>query len=73
MREYLKHNPVDRDNLDKAEARRLLARLRQDQLEAALAGRIDESAFFAGEARALRAEIEQADEADPDRACAGCA
>ena len=38
---------------------KLLARLRQDQLEAALAGRIAESAFFAAEARALRNELAQ--------------
>jgi hypothetical protein len=37
----------------------LLAQLRQDQLDAALAGRIAESAFFAAEARALREELAQ--------------
>jgi hypothetical protein len=37
----------------------LLAQLRQDQLEAALAGRIAESAFFAAEAQALRDEFAQ--------------
>lgn len=35
---------------------RLLAQLRHDQLEAAIAGRIAESAFYAAEARALRDE-----------------
>lgn len=37
----------------------LLAQLRQAQLEAALAGRIAESAFFAAEAQALRDEWAQ--------------
>lgn len=37
----------------------MLAQLRQAQLEAALAGRIAESAFFAAEAQALRDEWAQ--------------
>jgi hypothetical protein len=37
----------------------LFAQLRQDQLEAALAGRIAESAFYAAEARALCEEYRQ--------------
>jgi hypothetical protein len=37
----------------------LLDRLRQDQLEAALVGRLAESAFYANEARALRQEFEE--------------
>lgn len=36
---------------------RLLAQLRQDQLDAALAGRMAESAFFAAEAQVLRDEF----------------
>ena len=36
---------------------RLLAQLRQAQLEAAIAGRMAESAFYAAEARALREEL----------------
>ena len=39
----------------------LLAQLRQDQLEAALVGRMAESAFYAAEAKALRVEYAQAD------------
>jgi hypothetical protein len=35
----------------------LLAQLRQDQLEAAIAGRMAESAFYAAEAQALRDEF----------------
>ena len=42
----------------------LLAQIRQVQLEAALAGRIAESAFYAAEALALRKEI-----ASDDTAC----
>jgi hypothetical protein len=44
-----------------AEARQWLERLRQDQLEAALAGRIAESAFYAVEVQLLRQEIAEQD------------
>jgi hypothetical protein len=44
---------------DELSFERLLAQLRQDQLEAALAGRMAESAFFAAEAQALRCEFAQ--------------
>lgn len=64
-----KNNPNDIENLDICESRKLLARLRQDQLEAALAGRMDESAFYAGEARALREELEESAGIESDCAC----
>jgi hypothetical protein len=60
MREYSKEKRFQLEKLNKVEARKVLARLRQDQLDAALAGRMDESAFFAGEARAFRLEIAEA-------------
>jgi hypothetical protein len=48
-------------NSARAEARQWLERLRQDQLEAALAGRIAESAFYAIEVQLLRQEIAEQD------------
>lgn len=39
----------------------LLAQLRQDQLDAALAGHIAEAAFYAAEAQALREEFAEGD------------
>jgi hypothetical protein len=48
-----------RKTKDKLDFERLLAQLRQDQLDAALAGRITESAFYAAEAQALRDEFAQ--------------
>lgn len=58
MRENNKSNNLawQKPSSDKAELR-LLARLRQDQLEAALAGRIAESALYAAEAQLLREEL----------------
>ncbi len=58
MRENIKPNIFawQKSMGDKAELR-LLARLRQDQLEAALAGRIAESALYATEAQLLREEL----------------
>lgn len=47
-----------RKSEDRLNFERLLAQLRQDQLEAALAGRIAESAFYAAEARALCEEFD---------------
>jgi hypothetical protein len=44
-----------------AEALEWLDRLRQDQLEAARAGRIAESAFYAVEVQLLRQELAQRD------------
>lgn len=43
------------------EAWRLLARIRQDQLDAAIAGHFAESAFYATEARVLREQLENQD------------
>lgn len=43
----------------KAEALNLLSRLREDQLEAALAGHIAESAFYATEVRVLREQLQK--------------
>jgi len=59
MRENNKANKLtwQKTTSDKAELR-LLARLRQDQLEAALAGRIAESALYATEAQMLRKELQ---------------
>jgi hypothetical protein len=48
-------------NSARAEARQWLERLRQDQLEAALAGRIAESAFYAIEVQLLRQELAEQD------------
>jgi predicted transcriptional regulator len=53
-----KHKPT---NFARAEARQWLERLRQDQLEAALAGRIAESAFYAVEVQLLRQELAEQD------------
>jgi hypothetical protein len=57
------NNEPNKSNLrkvkDKLDFERLLAQLRQDQLDAALAGRIAESAFYAAEAQALRDEFAQ--------------
>jgi hypothetical protein len=57
------HQPLNSDRLQndglEVNYEHLLAQLRQDQLEAALAGRMAESAFFAAEAQALRDEIAQ--------------
>jgi hypothetical protein len=39
----------------------LLARIRQDQLDAAIAGHFAESAFYATEARVLREQLENQD------------
>lgn len=56
-------NEPTKSRLRKAENKldfeRLLAQLRQDQLDAALAGRMAESAFYAVEAQALREESAQ--------------
>lgn len=41
------------------ESLKLLARLRQDQLEAALAGHVAESAFYATEACMLREQLKK--------------
>lgn len=55
-------NPKNKPaNLARAEARQWLERLRQDQLEAALAGRIAESAFYAIEVQLLRQELAEQD------------
>jgi hypothetical protein len=55
-------NPKNKPaSLARAEARQWLERLRQDQLEAALAGRIAESAFYAVEVQLLRQELAEQD------------
>jgi hypothetical protein len=55
-------NPKNKPaNSARAEARQWLERLRQDQLEAALAGRIAESAFYAVEVQLLRQELAEQD------------
>jgi hypothetical protein len=50
-------NSIPRQTNNSEKTAQLLARLRQDQLEAALAGRIAESALYATEAKLLREEL----------------
>lgn len=49
--------PLAKYTKTQQETLKLLARLRQDQLEAALAGRVAESAFYATEANVLREQL----------------
>ncbi len=56
-----KDNPINLPNfarINRGEVLALLDRLRQDQLDAALAGHLAESAFYATEAKLLRRELD---------------